>query len=370
MTNTEQELANWRFGQTMAERLAAGLLQIDGFASIDPQHPLGGPDGRKDILCQRDGKVWVAAAYFPTGPKGFNEIQTKFLHDQMGVALNGAEGFVFVTNQALTVGQRQALTNVNPLVEVYHLERVRHLLDQPKGCGLRLEYLRIPMTEAEQWSFWNAMNADIVSRLTENERLQSERQARIEAKLDVLVRTMALEADLLSSPSSMGSRFKTDATSEFLMSRLSVSSLCWIHRMVAESTRSRGSFRTVQSWIGSDGKFENAIFVPPAPQDVPALVDEWLLWWNNAYPRLIGASQRAVCASLAEMHHKLLMIHPFLDGNGRVAWALLDKGLDELLGVVLSDDFRGDRNEYYQSLRAADQGDLKLLALRIEACII
>lgn len=55
-------------------------------------------------------------------------------------------------------------------VEIYHLERIRSLLDSPKGCGIRLEYLRIPMTEPEQWAFWSAMNYDVVRKLAENER--------------------------------------------------------------------------------------------------------------------------------------------------------------------------------------------------------
>ena len=39
-----------------------------------------------------------------------------------------------------------------------------------KGCGIRLEYLRIPMTESEQRAFWNTMNYDVVRKLSENER--------------------------------------------------------------------------------------------------------------------------------------------------------------------------------------------------------
>lgn len=375
MPNTEQELANWRYGQTMAERLCAGVLQIDGFESVDPQHPLGGPDGRKDIICKRDGKDWVAAAYFPTGPKDFKETKAKFLHDFEGLASNGAEGFVFATNQALTVGERQDLQATHSLIEIYHLERLRHLLDQPKGCGLRLEYLRIPMTEEEQWSFWNTMNADISSRLAHIERQRDERQARIEAKLDVIVRSMSLEANLLSEPTSFGSTPATDDFSEFLMSHLSVSSLCWVHKIVTvglgASTNFRGRFRTVQSWIGIEGGgIENAIYLPPAPEDIPRLIDAWLHWWGETYLELRGCPREEVCLGLAEMHHRVLAIHPFLDANGRVARVLLDLGLDELLGANLDPSFFNDPRQYYEALRAGDEGNLKPLADRIFACAI
>ena len=50
---TEQVLHSWRFGQTQAERLCAGLLIVEGFTSVDPQCPLGGPDGLKDLVCQK-----------------------------------------------------------------------------------------------------------------------------------------------------------------------------------------------------------------------------------------------------------------------------------------------------------------------------
>jgi hypothetical protein len=375
--STEQALSNWRYGQTMAERLSAGVLQIDGFGSVDPQHPLGGPDGRKDIICKRDEKLWVAAAYFPTGPKQFKEIRKKFLHDFEGMASNSADGFVFVTNQALTVGERQDLLATHSDVEIYHLERLRHLLDQPKGCGIRLEYLRIPMTEAEQWAFWQDMNADISARLLEIEKQRDVRQARIEAKLDFLVRTMAAETDLLAEPSALVSAPVNIEFPEFPMSRLSVSSLCWVHKVVTSgsgaSTHRRGQFRTLQSWIGAaDGSLDidNAIYVPPAPEHIFDLVSDLLNWWADTYLALRGAPKEEICQGLAELHHRLVAIHPFLDGNGRVARVLLDLGLDELLGAGLSRSFFDEPQEYYEVLRAADLGDLKPLADRIQACAI
>lgn len=168
---TETSLKDWRYGQVQAERLTAALLHLERFEDVDPQHPLGGPDGLKDVLCRRDELLWVAAAYFPTTVPTFSDIRHKFEHDVGGVAANCAGGFCFFLNQRVTVGERAALIALNPKVrtEIYHLERLVSLLDAPKGCGIRLEYLRIAMTEAEQWAFWSAMNADIVRRLVDNE---------------------------------------------------------------------------------------------------------------------------------------------------------------------------------------------------------
>jgi hypothetical protein len=92
---TELILHSWRFGQTQAERLCAELLILEGFTAIDPQCPLGGPDGLKDIVCKMGGLKYVAAAFFPTTPNTSADIKRKFEHDLMGVKRNDASGKVF-----------------------------------------------------------------------------------------------------------------------------------------------------------------------------------------------------------------------------------------------------------------------------------
>jgi hypothetical protein len=67
-------LTQWEKGSSDAERLCADLLRMESFQDVDPQHPLGGRDGGKDILCQKDGNTFVAAVYFPRGTKEFKEL--------------------------------------------------------------------------------------------------------------------------------------------------------------------------------------------------------------------------------------------------------------------------------------------------------
>src|SRR5688572_6763491 len=132
---TESELRDWRYGQTQAERLVAALLHLEGFENVDPQHPLGGPDGLKDVRCRKDGISWIAAAYFPPTHATVSEIKAKFTHDFAGVASNSADAFAFFVNQPLTVGERQTILGQagQTRAELYHLERIRSLLDSPKG---------------------------------------------------------------------------------------------------------------------------------------------------------------------------------------------------------------------------------------------
>jgi len=175
--STESELRDWRYGPIQAERLCAAILDVEGFTDVDPQATLGGSDDKKDILARRDGALWVAAVYFPPTEKVFAEIKTKLIGDHEGVARHGATGLVFFVNKPLTMAERGKLHNaVEGGADLYHLERMRHVLDTPKGYGLRLEYLRIEMTLEEQVSFFSAANQRLTDQLLEAQRVTPARR--------------------------------------------------------------------------------------------------------------------------------------------------------------------------------------------------
>lgn len=142
---TWHRLREWTNGQAPSERLAAQVLLDQGFESIDPSHPLGGPDGGKDAVCEKDGRRWVMAAYFSRGKKSFAAIQSKFLEDMAGARAQQAYGVAFVTNQELTLAQRESLTgSAAPLaVDLYHLERLTLILDSPPMADVRKQFLGI-----------------------------------------------------------------------------------------------------------------------------------------------------------------------------------------------------------------------------------
>ena len=224
---------------------------------MDPQCPLGGPDGLKDVLCIRGGVRWLAAAYFPTTTSSFRDVVKKFKEDFIGVRKHSVPGFTFLTNQRLTPGERAKLIEhaerVSVTAEVYHLERLRGILDTPKGYGIRLEYLRILMSEEEQISFFSALNYDVTRRLLDNEK----QVASLHEKLDlVLQRTTAIGLALTPTASSIGTRTTETATLvENPTSTLSIGSLCWLHRIVTEGSSLpdtvRGRLRSVSVLITS-----------------------------------------------------------------------------------------------------------------------
>lgn len=158
---TWRRLLEWDKGPAPSERLAGHVLRFEGFQAIDPSHPLGGPDGLKDLICSREGKKWIGAAYFPRGQQSITDISKKFEADLVGVSKNSADGLAFVTNQELTLSQRGCLVDLakSHRVEIFHLERLASILDSPQCYGLRLEFLDIELSKEEQVAYFAQRDA-------------------------------------------------------------------------------------------------------------------------------------------------------------------------------------------------------------------
>ncbi|MFE7062946.1 hypothetical protein ACFVAD_12420 [Sutcliffiella sp. NPDC057660] len=151
---TRYRLIEWTEGKPASERLGGYILSVSDYKKIDPSQPLGGRDGKKDLICEKEGIKWIAACYFPRGQKIFSVIRNKFSGDLIGVKRNKAKGIVFITNQAITVNQRETLKNLTNLeVEIFHQERILGILNSPIGFAARQEYLGLNMTIEEKISY-------------------------------------------------------------------------------------------------------------------------------------------------------------------------------------------------------------------------
>jgi hypothetical protein len=148
---TWHRLRDWTNGQAPSERLAAQILLSDGFTGLDPSHPLGGKDGTKDAVAEKDGKRWLMAVYFPRSQQAFKHTKRKFRDDLTGVASNKAFGLAFVTNQELRLAEREALSSAagSVPVELYHLERITAILDMPAMAGVRKQFLGMDFSDAD-----------------------------------------------------------------------------------------------------------------------------------------------------------------------------------------------------------------------------
>lgn len=127
-----------------------------------------------------------------------------------------------------------------------------------------------------------------------------------------------------------------------------------LHSILLDSVRGRdkdrGNFRRIQNWIGPHGTpIEQATFVPPSPERVMKALDNWEKYYHHEGPDHL--------AQLAVLHGQFEIIHPFLDGNGRLGRMLVpiylfEKGLLSRPMMYLSGYLESKRAEYYRLLRA------------------
>lgn len=158
-----RELSFWQGSGKGSERMCAQLASIEGYSSVDPTHPLGGPDGKCDAQLMLGDDRKIMAVSFSHDPVPFAETQKKFRLDCAGISENGASGIVFFCNQKLTKSDRKSLAAdlpCNSTCEIYHLERIRQLLDRPECYGIRLEFLNIAMTKEEQLAYFAVKERD------------------------------------------------------------------------------------------------------------------------------------------------------------------------------------------------------------------
>ncbi|PIV19232.1 MAG: hypothetical protein COS41_01730 [Elusimicrobia bacterium CG03_land_8_20_14_0_80_50_18] len=110
------------------------------------------------------------------------------------------------------------------------------------------------------------------------------------------------------------------------------------------SATESGAYKIKQNAVFSRGKI---IFQPPPPEAAHILMSSLLSWVNSASAR---KEHPVIAAGIA--HHRLVSIHPFMDGNGRIAralesWILFKGGFDTKHIFSLDEFFYHDRDRYY-----------------------
>jgi len=108
---------------------------------------------------------------------------------------------------------------------------------------------------------------------------------------------------------------------------------------------------------GSIGR-EKVHFEAPDSALVPAQMKSFITWLNGNH-----AEDAIVKAAIA--HLWFVTIHPFSDGNGRIARAVTDMLLARADGTnqrfySMSTEIRNQRKQYYQVLEATQKGDLNI----------
>jgi len=124
-----------------------------------------------------------------------------------------------------------------------------------------------------------------------------------------------------------------------------------IHEFVTKGMlKNPGQYRT------ENVRITGAKIRPPSYHKIVKLIDEYI---QNIEKLKLQTIKKA-----SFIHHEFVRIHPFIDGNGRVArlltnFYLMKKGYPP---IVIQKE---DRKKYYRSLNKADQGDLSEFAMFI-----
>lgn len=109
-----------------------------------------------------------------------------------------------------------------------------------------------------------------------------------------------------------------------------------------------GKYRKVQVMI------KGSSHMPPQPYLIPKAMEDYFIWFlehkNKIHPIILAA----------EMHERLVTIHPFIDGNGRTSRLIMNLILLQH-GYVIA-NIKGDydtRMEYYKALEIAQTSNNK-----------
>jgi Fic family protein len=117
----------------------------------------------------------------------------------------------------------------------------------------------------------------------------------------------------------------------------------------------RGGKEPMQVVSGPIGK-ETLHYEAPPAEDVEGMVEEFLEWFRKSQGILDGLVRAAI------VHFWFVSIHPFQDGNGRIARTIADMALaqdenSDCRLYSLSAQIEADRNDYYDVLERTQKGD-------------
>lgn len=124
-----------------------------------------------------------------------------------------------------------------------------------------------------------------------------------------------------------------------------------IHSILLKDVRGQhkcpGEFRKSQNWIGGHS-INTASYIPPAPQYLNGLLDN--------FEKFLHADDKMhPLIKTALIHSQFEIIHPFLDGNGRIGRLLINfylahKGILSKPTMYISKFFKKHRKQYYEYL--------------------
>ena len=128
----------------------------------------------------------------------------------------------------------------------------------------------------------------------------------------------------------------------------------WAGKIRTHDVVISGSFGTMMPST-SQGTIDYSV-KPINHGDVFEKIERYCTKWNTNVERLLNENPQVKIETISTFHHEFQIIHPFVDGNGRVGRVILEDMTEYLLNKKLRVEY--DREEYYSALRFADMGDI------------
>ena len=131
-------------------------------------------------------------------------------------------------------------------------------------------------------------------------------------------------------------------------SDITVEQLLKMHQIVLKGIEKEFSGRYRPGQV----RILGANFIPPNALKIPQLMEDFVRWAkeNAGYANIIEYA--------ATLHYRFVWIHPFVDGNGRVARLLMNLILIRA-GYPPTIILNSDRKKYYNALTRADRGEFQ-----------
>ncbi|MEI7942896.1 MAG: Fic family protein [Candidatus Riflemargulisbacteria bacterium] len=125
--------------------------------------------------------------------------------------------------------------------------------------------------------------------------------------------------------------------------------ILFLHRIICDKLireESLGGYKQKQNYIINENNI--VTYTPPSPEQTKWMVKELLDWLNED-------NNRNPIIESAIFHHWFVSIHPFSDGNGRMArllsqWILYKNKFDAKHIYYLDTFYSNDRDRYYQKI--------------------
>ena len=125
-----------------------------------------------------------------------------------------------------------------------------------------------------------------------------------------------------------------------------------MHKIKVGQWRGAKSMRVVSGPVGR----ERVHFEAPPASRIADEMRQFLEWWEESRGRVEGVLRAAIA------HFRFVTIHPFEDGNGRIARALTDMALAEddrrpMRYYSISSQIMAEREAYYDVLERCQKGE-------------